>query len=138
MDQTNQKVPLEVGICVDGFGFLGILDLRSRRRQYGVVEFLGVTKDHGSPYYTADFHRNENTEKNQFILRETESTHPAGVYYVSDAGSFDGISRLESYVLFIDNSNYCFFDTVAGNPQPDVRVGGKKWKHYYEVVKSYL
>lgn len=140
MNNLNKKlVPLEIGICVDGFGFLGLLDLRSKRKKYGLTEFLGVTKDPSSPYYLVDFHRNENTEKNRFKLIKTDLIHAGGVYYVTDTDSFNRVSRIDAYVLYLSDEEYCYIDACCSNTRlPEIKAGKKRWKHYYEVVKDNL
>jgi hypothetical protein len=108
-------VPKEIGICFDGRGFFGPLDLKTARTKYS----------------------NENTSGDEFMLEKAESTHPSGLYYVSDNESFEKAGELESYVLFLDEETYCFIDhSSSATDLPDIRTGKKKWKHYWEVVKT--
>jgi hypothetical protein len=139
MDRLNEEicVPKEIGICIDGFGFLGLLDLRTRREKYGPKEFLGLVKDRASAAYLVDYNNNENTRGHEFLLRKTETTHPAGVYHVTDSDRPDGIDELSKYVIYIDDVTYCYFETVgSGSRLPEVRTGRKEWKSHYEVVKA--
>lgn len=130
-------VPKGIGICVDGFGFMGLLDLRVSRSKYGPKEFLGLVKDRASGAYLVDYNNNENTQGKEFFLKKVESTHPAGVYYVTDYGRLDRIGELEAYVLYLDDTTYCGFDvSTSAAALPGIRCGTKRWKEYYEVVKA--
>jgi hypothetical protein len=130
-------VPKEIGICFDGRGFFGPLDLKTARTKYHVPEFFGLIRDEGCRCYIVDFHSNENTSGDEFMLEKAESTHPSGLYYVSDNESFEKAGELESYVLFLDEETYCFIDhSSSATDLPDIRTGKKKWKHYWEVVKT--
>jgi len=68
MTYSNEEtyVPKGIGICVDGFGFLGLLDLRTRRSKYGPMEYLGLVKDRATPSYLVDYNTNENTDGREF------------------------------------------------------------------------
>lgn len=129
-------VPREIGICVDDFGFLGVLDLSAPRGRYNPHEFLGLVKDRRSDAYLADFHHNENPDGETFVLKRVESIHRAGLYYVSDEGSFDNIGSLESYVLCLTECDYCFLRRRAGERLPEVGIGSRKWGGHYEVVRD--
>ncbi|MFZ2456790.1 MAG: hypothetical protein WAX07_09970 [Candidatus Altiarchaeia archaeon] len=137
MDTLNEciYVPKEIGICVDGFGFMGLLDLRTMRKEYGPQEFLGLVKDRVSASYLVDYNNNENTRGQEFLLKKTDNTHPAGVYHVTDSSWPDRISDLSTYVIYIDDRTYCYFET-HGSGLPEVRTSQKVWKNYYEVVKA--
>jgi len=139
MDISDEEifVPKEIGICIDGFGFVGLLDLRTMRKKYGPKEFLGLLKDRGSAAYLVDYNNNENTRGQEFLLKKTERTHPAGVYHVTDSNRPERINDLSTYVLYIDDKTYCYFETRAsGSSLPEVRTSQKNWKSHYEVVKA--
>lgn len=140
MNKTGEAsfVPKEIGICIDGYGFMGLLDLRVMRKKYGPHEFLGLLKDRASAAYLVDYNNNENTRGQEFLLKKTDTTHPAGVYYVTDSGELDRIKYLSAYVVYIDDRTYCYFEALAsGSRLPEVRTSQKVWKNYYEVVKAH-
>jgi hypothetical protein len=139
MDELDEGiyVPKEIGICIDGFGFIGLLDLRTMRKKYGPLEFLGLVKDRASASYLVDYNNNENTRGREFLLRKTDTTHPAGVYHVTDSNRPERINDLSTYVLYIDDKTYCYFETRAsGSSLPEVRTSQKAWKSHYEVVRA--
>ena len=129
-------VPKGIGICVDGFGFMGLLDLRISRSKYGPKEFLGLVKDRASAAFLVDYNNNENTHGTEFVLERVESPHPAGVYYVTGDGLLDRIGELDAYVVYLDDETYCRFNTSGDARLPDILTGRKRWPAYYEVVKA--
>jgi len=69
--------------------------------------------------------------------KKVESTHPGGVYHVTDSDGLNRIDDPSTYVLYVDERTYCYFEVYAsGSCLPEVRTGQKIWKNHYEVVNT--
>ena len=130
-------VPIEIGICVDEVGFLGLLFLPVVREVEGSMEFLCLVKDPYSVSYRVEFHKNENSDGDTFHLHQVDTTSPGEMYYVTDKEnpSID-LNKIESYVLYLNYEECVRFSVIKGSNLPEIKVERKKWGYYYQVVRG--